>query len=534
MNTHPKDSRFAESANTDIKRCRTHGGKQMNLEKIVEFKNIKKEFPGVKALDDVSMDFYKGEVLALMGANGAGKSTLMKILSGAYGRDSGEIILDGKKLPQSYTTLEARHFGVAIIYQELSLMGEMTVMENVYISHEPRKMGNVIDFRKMYEDTKSQLKKLNAGHIDPKEKVNNLSLPEKQMVEIAKALAVDCKIIIMDEPTTSLTNRESEQLFEIIATLKKQNITVVYISHRMDEIFRICDRAIVMRDGKLVGSADIKTSTPDDVIRMMNGKAIEIDLSTKTVIPDSLKVPLLELSHITDGGFIEDLNLTVYEGEVLGIGGLVGAKRTELARMVCGVDPLYGGTIKVKGVEKKISNTRQAIEAGLGYLSENRKEDGLSLGMRIEENTVHCDLDSVAKKGRMDWKKVRQISDNYIKKLRTKGTSQMIVGNLSGGNQQKVAIAKWLYAGCDLLIFDEPTRGIDVAAKAEIHQLIRDFAHEKGKAAIVISSEANELVSVSDRVIIMSKGHITGELKADELEENNVLKYITMGGKKND
>lgn len=503
-----------------------------NSEKVVEFKNIIKEFPGVKALDNVSMDFYKGEVVALMGANGAGKSTLMKILSGAYGRDGGEIVLDGNSLPKSYTTLEARNFGVAIIYQELSLLSEMTVMENVYVSHEPRKAGCVIDFKSMYENTKEQLERLNASHINPKEKVKNLSLPEKQMVEIAKALAVDCKVLIMDEPTTSLTNEEAKQLFDIISALKKQQITVIYISHRMDEIFEICDRAIVMRDGRLVGAVEIKDSSADELVELMSGKSVDTGTANcKRGIDKASSVPLLELEHISDGGFIEDLNLTVFEGEVLGIGGLVGSKRTELARMVCGADPLVKGSVKVKGVPRKITNTRQAIEAGLGYLSENRKEDGLSLGLKIEENTIHCDMDAVSSKGIMNWKKVRELSDSYIKKLKTKGTSTTRVMNLSGGNQQKVAIAKWLHSGCNLLIFDEPTRGIDVAAKAEIHQLIRDFAKEKGNAAIVISSEASELVSVSDRIIIMSKGHITGELQAEEIEQNNVLKRITTKGR---
>lgn len=502
-----------------------------NSEKILEFKHIKKEFPGVKALDDVSMDCYKGEVVALMGENGAGKSTLMKVLSGAYTRDSGEIILDGRSLPLQYSTLEARSFGVAIIYQELSLLPEMNVMENVYISHEPRKIGNLIDFKKMYEDTKVQLNKLNAGHIDPKRRVGDLSLPEKQMVEIAKALAVDCKILIMDEPTTSLTHEEAGQLFEIIETLKKQEVTVIYISHRLDEIFQICDRAIVMRDGRFIGASDIKSSTPDDVIMMMSGTAISQNTGDRKKLDKATAKPLLELEHISDGGFVADLNLTVYEGEVLGIGGLVGSKRTELARMVCGADPMKSGTVKVSGKVRKITNSSQAIDAGLGYLSENRKEDGLSLGLKIEENTIHCDIGSVSKHGFINWKKVREISDGYIKMLRTKGISTSQVVNLSGGNQQKVAIAKWLHAGCNLLIFDEPTRGIDVAAKAEIHRLIRDFAAQEGKAAIVISSEANELVSVSDRIIIMSKGHITGELEADEIEQNNVLKYITTKGR---
>ncbi|MEG0108435.1 MAG: sugar ABC transporter ATP-binding protein, partial [Lachnospiraceae bacterium] len=403
---------------------------------------------------------------------------------------------------------------------------------NVYVAHEPKKRGNLIDFKKMYDDTLLQLKKLNAEHINPKNRVGNLSLPEKQMVEIAKALAVDCKVLIMDEPTTSLTHEESKQLFKIIETLKQQEITIIYISHRLDEIFEICNRAIVMRDGKLVGAANIEESIPDDIIKMMSGKILQRDMrSERKKLDKENSVPLLELEHISDGGFIEDLNLTVYEGEVLGIGGLVGSKRTELARMVCGADSLKAGVIKVSGIQKNIMNSQQAIHAGLGYLSENRKEDGLSLGLKIEENTVHCDMKSVSKYGFMNWKKVRKISDSYIQALKTKGLSTMQVVNLSGGNQQKVAISKWLHAGCNLLIFDEPTRGIDVAAKAEIHQLIRNFAKEKGKAAIVISSEVNELVSVSDRVIIMSKGHITGELEAGEIEQNNVLKHITTKGR---
>ncbi|HHX36528.1 MAG TPA: sugar ABC transporter ATP-binding protein, partial [Clostridiaceae bacterium] len=233
----------------------------------------------------------------------------------------------------------------------------------------------------------------------------------------------------------------------------------------------------------------------------------------------------------SDGGFIEDLSLTLYEGEVLGIGGLVGSKRTELARMIVGVDPLVKGTIRINGEERKIKNASQAIEYGIGYLSENRKEDGLSLGMSVKENTVHCDFSSISKNGFINWKKVRQVSDDYIKKLKTKGTSDFLVGNLSGGNQQKVAISKWLHAECNILIFDEPTRGIDVNAKAEIHQIIRDFARMEGHAAIVISSDVQELVSVSDRIIIMSKGHITGEIQANEIEQNAVLKHITTMGR---
>lgn len=498
-----------------------------NSKKVLEFKKIVKEFPGVKALDDVSFDCNYGDVIALMGENGAGKSTLMKILSGAYTRDSGEILLDGKELPLSFSTLEARRFGVAIIYQELSLLPELKVMENVYISNEPRKFGNVIDFKKMEEDTVEQLKKLNAGHINPKSKVRELSLPDRQMVEIAKALAINCKVLIMDEPTTSLTHEESEQLFEIIETLKKQDVTIIYISHRLDEIFSICNRAIVMRDGLITGEIKVKESTPDDLIEMMSGKVLIQKLGKKKL--ENTKV-ILELENISDGGFIEDLNLRVYEGEVLGIGGLVGSKRTELARMICGIDPMKKGTIKINGKIKKINNTSQSIEAGIGYLSENRKDEGLSLGLSVEENTVHCDMKQVSKNGIIDWKKVRSISNEYIDILRTKGKSNTKVVNLSGGNQQKVAIAKWLHSGCNILIFDEPTRGIDVNAKAEIHNLIREFVKEKNRAAIVISSDVNELVTVSDRVITMSKGHIT-KIIDEDIEQKNVLKYITTKGR---
>ena len=503
-----------------------------NAQKIVEFKNIDKEFPGVKALDNVSMDIYKGEAVALLGANGAGKSTLMKILSGAYERDSGEVILDGKVLPKRYSTLEARNWGIAIIYQELSLMPELRVMENVYMSHEPRKFANIINFDKMYKDTQQQLKRLNAEYIDPAVQVKTLALAQQQMIEIAKAIALDCKVLVMDEPTTSLTHEESEKLFEIITNLKKEGITVIYISHRLDEIFEICDRAIVMRDGHVAGTATVKDSSPEEVISMMTGRSIADGTVINIQRHDcSKKPPVLELLHMSDGGFIKDVSLTVHEGEVLGIGGLIGSKRTELMRMVCGADSIHSGKIRVHGKDVHISNIRQAIKAGIGYLTENRKEEGLSLGLKVEENTIHCDMKSVSKNGILSWKKVRKVSDSYIDKLNTKGTSDTIAGNLSGGNQQKVVIAKWLHAECDVLIFDEPTRGIDVMAKAEIHQLIRKFAEGKGKAAIVISSEVNELVDCCDRIIIMSKGHITGELNRDEISESALLTNITTKGR---
>ena len=490
-------------------------------------RNIFKTFPGVKALDDVSMDFGKGSVVALMGENGAGKSTLMKILSGAYTRDSGEVILEGKNLPKVYSPMEARRFGIAIIYQELSLMNEMTVMENIYMCNEPLKCKGVIDFKTMQVNAEQQLKKLNADYISPRAKVGSLPLSQKQLVEIAKALSLDCKVLIMDEPTTSLTDEEASNLFDVIRMLKAQGICIIYISHRMDEIFQICDSAIVMRDGRLAGHMDIATGTREQLIDMMTGKLLDTSGIVHEDMHYDTRPVALELEHMSDGGFIKDLSLKVYEGEVLGIGGLIGSKRTELFRMVCGIDKIHGGTIKIKGKPVSINSPGQAIKNGIGYLSENRKEDGLSLGMTIEENTIHCDYGKVSSGGVMNWKKVREISDKYIAMLKTKGTSATRVVNLSGGNQQKVSIAKWLHAGCNILVFDEPTRGIDVGAKAEIHNLIREFSRQPGNAAVVISSEGNELMAVSDRVIVMSKGRITGELVGDEIETNNLTKHIT-------
>jgi ribose transport system ATP-binding protein len=495
---------------------------------ILKISGVSKDFPGVKALDDVAMSFNAGEVVALLGENGAGKSTLMKIISGAYTRSKGDIVLDGRALPRQFSTLEARRFGIAIIYQELSLMNELTVMENIFISHEPQRIRGVIDFRTMQQKSEALLERLNASYISAKARVGTLPLPQKQLVEIAKALALDCKVLIMDEPTTSLTTEESSDLFQVIAKLKEQDIAVIYISHRLDEIFRICDRAVVMRDGRVVGSRRVAECTQDDIVDMMSGKLLDLDYVHREQPDYENRPAVLELEGISDGGFVEDLCLKVYEGEVLGIGGLIGSKRTELFRMVCGIDKMAAGTVKVNGKAADIPSPETAIRRGIGYLSENRKEDGLSLGLSIEENNVQCDFASVSKAGVIDWKRVRGIAESYIRKLKTKGRPAMLVMNLSGGNQQKVSIAKWLHAGCSLLVFDEPTRGIDVAAKAEIHQMIRSFAREPGNAAVVISSEVNELLAVSSRVVIMSRGKIVSELTGGEIEQGNLTRHITM------
>jgi ribose transport system ATP-binding protein len=496
---------------------------------VLEFKQISKHYPGVKAVDRVSFSVGKGEVVALMGINGAGKSTLMKILSGAETRDEGEIRIDGKALPVKYTPSEARAYGIGMIYQELSVLSELTVAENIYLTREflKFKFPPVIDYKKLHEEARRQLSKLEAHHIDVKQKTGLLALPEKQMVEIAKALAVDCKILVMDEPTTSLTSEETNRLFEVIRSLKKHGVAIIYISHRMDEIFQICDKAVVMRDGKLVDQLDVRHITHDQLVESMTGKVFKrLDKSAGTNRRSADRKKLLEVRNATDRKWIKNVSFEVYENEVLGIGGLVGSKRTELARLIFGADPGFSGDILFQGKPFRPTVPHKSIRLGLGYLSENRKEDGLNLGRPIQENIILTDMKSVSTGLAWNRKKTNQVFEKYAAQMGIKGKADTIVGNLSGGNQQKVAIAKWLHAGCKLIIFDEPTRGVDVAAKAEIYKMIRDFA-ANGSGAIVISSEVEELVEVCDRVLIMSKGEIAAELQADEITHDNILSRIT-------
>ena len=499
---------------------------------LLEIRNVSKYYPGVKALDDVSLDIEAGEVMALLGENGAGKSTLMKVLSGAIARDGGDVYIDGKSLPVNNTPLTARGYGVAIIYQELSLLSQLSVAENIYLTQEPTVAGKFIDYKKLHAQAKGQLAKLEASHIDTHLKVEELALPEQQMVEIAKALAVDCRVIIMDEPTTSLTWEETDRLFDVVRTLRSQGITVIYISHRMDEIFQIADTAAVMRDGKFVDKVKISETDSDAIVELMTGKLLEHKDrrvgDCKVRYQDDNVV--MDVRDITDGKQIKGASFKLYSHEVLGFGGLIGSKRTELARMLFGADKLQDGKIYVSGKPVASGAPAQAIRNKIGYLSENRKEEGLNLGMSLKENTVLIDMGAVSKMGYINFGKINQIFEDYKKSINIKGFADAMVSSLSGGNQQKVAIAKWLHAGCDVLIFDEPTRGIDVAAKAEIYTLIRRFADQEGKAAIVISSDVAELVDVCDRVLVMSRGEIVEEIQPDDISQDRLLKSIVRKG----
>ena len=497
---------------------------------LLELRSISKKFPSVRALDDVSLSVQRGQVMALAGENGAGKSTLVKIISGAEFRDGGDIRVDGQTLSVHYTPSEARRSGIAMIYQELSLLPQLTVAENVFLTHEPLRIPwlRIIDYRRMRRESEQQLQRLQADHIDVMARVNTLPLPEQHMVEIAKALAFRCKIFVMDEPTTSLSWQEIRRLFDVVRSLKEQGVTIIYISHHLDELFQIADSVTVLRDGKVVGQVDIAATTKKAIIHMMTGKQLyhrqRADVHSGTY--DGRAV-LLDVRRAAGAKLVHDVSFRVYENEVLGFGGLVGSKRTELARAIFGADKLDSGELYLHGKRITIASPTHAVQRGIGYLSENRKEEGLSMGMSLQENIVHTNMRAASRGPFFLWKWVRAICARFIDALHIKGRAAQAVAYLSGGNQQKVVLAKWLHAQCQLLIFDEPTRGIDVGAKVEIHKLIRDFAQE-GRAAVVISSDLNELVDICDRVVVMSKGIITHRLESEEITQDNLLHCITM------
>ncbi len=495
---------------------------------LLEIEHITKEYPGVRALDDVSLVVERGEVMALLGENGAGKSTLMKILGGAEHRDSGVIRIDGAETPDRYDPLEARHLGIAEIYQELSLLPSLSVAENIYLTKEPLRMkgARVIDYPRMREQAREQLAALRADHIDVNARVESLSLPEQQMVEIAKALASDCRVLVMDEPTTALTWSETEQLFSVIDALKEQHVTIIYISHRLDEVFQVADRATVLRDGAVVGTVHTADTDMGEIIKMMTGRTMQ-DLSARP--PDSGTHhggELLRVEDIGDGAHVHGVSFVLHEGEVLGIAGLVGAGRTQFSRMNFGADDRKRGTISMSGDEISVGSPGQALQHGIGYLSENRKEEGLNLGLPIDQNIVITDLKKVSRYGVISRGRMRDAAQTLIELLSIKGKAGNEASSLSGGNQQKVVISKWLHAGCRVLIFDEPTRGIDVGAKGEVHTIIREFARE-GRGAIVISSEVEDLLAVCDRVLVMARGNITASLDSDEISKDALVRQVT-------
>jgi len=490
---------------------------------ILEMKDIVKTFPGVRALDGVNLKLYKGEVHALLGENGAGKSTLMKVMNGIYKRDGGEIYLNGKKV-EFKNPKEAQEAGLAIIHQELELVPELTVAENIFLGREPRK-GFLVDFKELIKRTQEVIDRLGVD-IDPRSKVGDLNIGNQQMIEIAKALSQNSNVIIMDEPTSSLTPTEIDILANLIDRLKKKGIAIVFISHRMEEIFEICDKVTVLRDGKYIGEVKVEDTNEDELINMMVGRKLE---SRFPEIKHRPSDKILEVKDLVVPGKVENASFELYKGEVLGIAGLMGSGRTELAKTIFGLFKPSEGEIYVKGERVNINSPKEAIDLGIYYLSESRKDEGLVLGMSVEENTSLSVLKNITNLGLIDNQEEEKLAKKYVQGLKVKTPHiKQKVKNLSGGNQQKVVISKLLSTKPDIIILDEPTRGIDVGAKKEIYELISHLVDD-GAAVILISSQLPEVLDLSNRILAMGENRIMGEIDAKDATQEKVMKLATGG-----
>ena len=490
---------------------------------ILTMKDIDKSFPGVHALDHVNFEVRKGEVHALMGENGAGKSTLMKVLTGIYTKDSGSIVYEGKEV-EFHNTRDAQDQGIVIVHQELNMLGHLTVAQNIFIGREFKK-GIRIDDKKMNEEAEKLFKRLNID-IDPTEMMGNLTVGKQQMCEIAKAISHEAKVIIFAEPSAALTEAEIEELFKIIRDLRKQQLGIVYISHRMDEIKVITDRVTVMRDGTYVGTLITNDCTKDDIINMMVGRVIYEDPKTESSVAKDAPI-VLKVENLNAGRMVQDVSFELRKGEILGFSGLMGAGRTETARAIFGADPKTSGTITINGKKVEINSPEDAVKCGIGYLSEDRKRYGIVVQKSVAENSTMATMENFVKGLFINKKAENKAAQDYVDSLATKtpGVDQLVV-NLSGGNQQKVVIAKWLIRNCDILIFDEPTRGIDVGAKNEIYKLMNRLA-EEGKSIIMISSEMTEILRMSDRIVVMCEGRKTGEIDISEASQEIIMNMAT-------
>ena len=491
---------------------------------IVTIRNLCKSFAGVRALDKAQFDLLPGEVHALMGENGAGKSTLMKVLAGVYSKDSGEVMFDGQSVDIA-SPRAAQALGIGIIHQELNLMNHLSAAQNIFIGREPRgRFGLFVDEDAMRAETGRIFARMNL-RLDPHTPVGELTVAKQQMVEIAKALSFDSRVLIMDEPTAALNNEEVADLFRIIGQLKSQGVAIVYISHKMDELKRIADRVTVMRDGQYIATVSMDTPM-DTLIAMMVGRQLT---EVENDFPDtSGNEIVLEAKGISRGSMVRNASFVLRKGEILGFAGLMGAGRTELARAVFGADAIDAGEIRVRGQKVTIKSPEDAVSHGIGYLSEDRKHFGLATGMDVETNIALPSMKKFLSMGVfIDQAAIEAAGERYVKQLNIKTPSvRQQVRLLSGGNQQKIVIAKWLLRDCSVLFFDEPTRGIDVGAKAEIYRLLNELAAE-GKAIVIISSELPEILRVSHRVLVMCEGRITGELAGREASQEKIMQLAT-------
>ncbi|MFV0424153.1 MAG: sugar ABC transporter ATP-binding protein [Bacilli bacterium] len=494
-------------------------------ENLLELKNISKSFPGVKALDTVSFNIKKGTVHSLMGENGAGKSTLMKCIFGIYTKDEGEIIFEGKPF-NAKNSLDALKRGVSMVHQELNLVNERNIMDNIWLGRYPG-VGIFVNEKIMYQKTREVFEELNID-LDPKTKCGDLSVSQMQMVEIAKAVSYDSKLIVMDEPTSSLSEKEVSHLFDIINILKKRGCSIIYISHKMEEILQISDEVTIMRDGKHIETKHANDLTKEEIIKLMVGRELTSMFPEKTNVIEDV---LLEVKNLTSDKF-EDICFNLREGEILGIAGLVGARRTELVETIFGLRGHDSGKLILKGKEVKINNPQKAIASGIALVTEERRATGIFKDLSVSFNTIIANIDTYYNifSPLGNYKKIKADVEWSIDSMKIKTPhSNTKIGNLSGGNQQKVILGKWLLTKPDVLLLDEPTRGIDVGAKYDIYSLILDLANNK-KGCIVISSEMIELLGITDRIVVMSNGKVAGIVKTSETSQEEILelaaKYV--------
>jgi ribose transport system ATP-binding protein len=489
---------------------------------IVEMKHISKSFPGVIALDDVTFNLKAGEVLALLGENGAGKSTLMKILSGVHAKDDGEMIIFGNVI-ENLTPKKAQELGIAIIHQELNLCGHLSIAENIFLGREKLRFGLLSD-KQMRKETEKILKRLNI-HLDPETPVRDLPVSKQQMVEIAKAVSSNAKILIMDEPTSALTASEITDLFKVIRKLKADGCGIVYISHRLEELQHIVDRVTIMRDGKYIASMNFADTTMPQIIAHMVGREIQERYPRVSCKRGKM---ILQVKNLSAGKMVRDVSFELYEGEIVGIAGLMGAGRTETTRAIFSADPKDSGEIYLDGKPVTINKPMDAIRAGIVLAPEDRKKDGLCIKLSVQENIALPNLDWICNRfGIVNKKKEKSISEKSVNELRIKlANLQVNAGTLSGGNQQKVVVAKWIARNSRVVIFDEPTRGIDIAAKVEIYNLMNELK-KQGIGVLFVSSEMPEVMGISDRILVMCEGRITGEFAAEEATQDLILEYAT-------
>ena len=488
---------------------------------ILEVRHLSKYYAGVKALDDVSIAFRRGEVHALAGENGAGKSTLIKAITGAIVPTAGTIVLEGQEYAK-LNPMEAIDKGVAAIYQEFTLIPHLTVAENIYFGKEAGR-GVFVDKKAMNASARALMDDMGID-LDPSAFVCDLGIAYQQIVEIAKAVAANSKILIMDEPTAPLTNKETQMLFQIIEKLRSRNVTIIYISHRMDEIFKVCDRVSVMRDGKYIRTDNTADITVHDLIASMVGRELGEDYPQRT---KPIGEVVLEVENL-ESEKVHGVTFQLHKGEILGFGGLVGAGRTEVMQAIFGADRVTGGTISIKGKTVLVKSPSRALELGIGLIPEDRKNQGVLLGLSVRQNVTFSSLKQAMIGCFVSNRKDVAIATEYTEKLRIKTPSvNQQVKNLSGGNQQKVVLAKALATKCDIIIFDEPTRGIDVGAKQEIYGLMRHLADEEGKSIIMVSSEMPELIGMSDRILVMRHGGIVGEMQKENYSQELILEYAS-------